>query len=122
MKGLYIPQPLLEKNLDGDEVMILAKIYQFQKNNRSFYMKNASIGDFINRTERTVASKIRELLKRGLIEKVSFDGRVRKVKLSELLLKEINASLTGKKDNPRHEAVASKYNKGNTKNLNHLYK
>lgn len=83
-KGLWIPQKIFDlPNIDTDQKIILAKVFELEKNQRKFYFGNKSLSELINRHSDTVSIKISDLKKKGLLSEEGFDGRKRYLKLGQ---------------------------------------
>jgi hypothetical protein len=118
--GIFIPKEILEmSNLSLFEMMLLSWIDAlYCPDHCGCYASNDFLGKNINDTkENTVAKAITKLRKLGLIEDVSFDGRIRVIralinrfvdkKQSKAALDK-NPKRVGEKSNPRLEKNPSK--------------
>jgi hypothetical protein len=120
--GLYIPAVIVDLPVGADEKLILAKIAEFEKNNKPFYMGNDSIAKLINRSARTAQDKVGQLVKGKLVVKNGFDGRKRKLSLNDYLKREISARQPSIKGPPSLAKSATESNKRTSNNLSNLYK
>lgn len=117
-KGLWIPQEILDlSNIDTDQKIILAKVFELEKNQRKFYFGNKSLSELINRHSDTVSIKISDLKNKGLLTEDGFDGRKRFLRLGQNSpiqgLEKIqgsngNSPIEGSKGNEKHKDYFNK--------------
>lgn len=86
---IYIPKPLLKlKTLNANDVVIMTVIGSECVFNDVCRLTNAEISAYTTLSERTVSRCIAKLLRLGYIEFISFNGRKRVVKVTNLLYNE----------------------------------
>ena len=92
-KGVWIPKELwLSKDLTLVEKVVLVEIDSLDNENHCT-ASNSYLADFCNCSETAISNAISALIKLGYIEKVSFDGRVRKLRVKTLPYKKCNSNL-----------------------------
>lgn len=82
-KGIWIPKEIwLNKDLNTTEKCLLVEIDSLDRGEGCF-ASNAYLAEFIGISESRCASMISELRKRGYVNDISFDGRNRRISLSD---------------------------------------
>ena len=106
--GIFIPVEILEMDdLSPNEVILLSWIAALSSNEKgACFASNEYLSKKLKVKENTIAKSISNLRKKGLIEDVSFDGRVRLMrslhyrKADEIQTKKTIQTRVGKKSNP----------------------
>lgn len=84
VKGLWIPEQILyNNNLTYQEKLLLTFIFHLDTTDNHCYASNKYLGELMNCTEKTIANILSGLKKKNAIETVSWDGRIRKLKVSD---------------------------------------
>ena len=84
LKGLWIPEEILfHPDLTPAERILLSFIYHLDTTENHCYATNGYLGDLCGRvTAKSVESAVSRMRKKGFIELVSYDGRIRKMKVN----------------------------------------
>ena len=84
-KGVWIPKEIwLNENLSAIDKVILAEIDSLDNKETHCFASNTYFANFCGVSESTVTRSIKKLIDLKFIEIVSFDGRVRVVKMTRL--------------------------------------
>ena len=83
-KGVWIPAELWDlwrkKELTSSELLLLLEIDSFTSHNKDCFISNAHISDLLGISERASRAALSNLIQKGYVENVSFDGRKRTIK------------------------------------------
>lgn len=84
-KGIWIPKNIyLNQNLSWTEKILLIEIDSLD-NEKGCFASNKHFAKFLNVKENTISIYIKHLKELGLVEQLSFDGRVRVLKVNQEL-------------------------------------
>ena len=85
-KTIYVPLELMRnKDLKTSDKLIITVIGNEESKYGICSLHNADIASRCNVSESTVTRSINKLIKKGYLKKVSFDGRNRVIKLTNLV-------------------------------------
>ena len=80
LQGLWIPAKYLyENDLTQKEILLVSFIHMMDQDNHC-YASNRYLGELMGCNEKTVRNMLVELKKKGYIEQVSWNGKIRKLK------------------------------------------
>lgn len=83
LKGLWFPQEILHNNnLTWQEKALLTYIYHLDSTENHCYASNRYLGELMNCTEKTIANVLVSLKKKSVIETISWNGRLRKLRVT----------------------------------------
>lgn len=81
VKGLWVPEEILRHpDLTAQEKFLLTFIFHLDSSENHCYASNKYLGELMGVGEKTVKNVMTSLKKKGVIETVSWDGRIRKLR------------------------------------------
>jgi|TARA_Y100000310_G_scaffold218179_1_gene219358 hypothetical protein len=93
-KGVWIPSDLyLRNDLNWTEKLLLIEINSLDVGRKGCYASNEHLGKFLGKNPDTISKSITKLKRMGFIEVISFDGRIRRLRLGK-------KSYSGSEKNP----------------------
>jgi DNA-binding MarR family transcriptional regulator len=82
LKGLWVPEEILfNENLTPGEKILLSFIYHLDTSSNHCYASNKYLGEITRTSTKSAAKTVERLKEKGYIETVSWDGRIRKLKV-----------------------------------------
>jgi hypothetical protein len=83
LKGLWIPGEILHsESLTWQEKILLTYIYHLDSTENHCYASNRYLGELMSVNERTIANVISSLRNKKVIETVSWNGKIRKLRVT----------------------------------------
>jgi len=83
VKGLWIPREILQNDkLTYHERILLAYIYHLDSSPNHCYASNRYLSELLNCSEKTIANVITSLKKKEVLETVSWDGKLRRLRVT----------------------------------------
>ena len=83
IKGLWIPGEILHnENSTWQEKVLLTFIYHLDSTENHCYASNRYLGELMGVNEKTIANVLSSLKKKNLLETVSWNGRIRKLRVT----------------------------------------